>query len=132
MKKYFLVVLCAVVLFVVTGCGNKNQVVCEETATEGGVSMKAEIIVDFDDNDKLTDATAVYNLDSEETANQYCAFMKLAEDADKGVKVECSGKKITIKGFANVDQDEDEEPMIGMSKEDFMKKMAEEENVTCK
>ena len=132
MKKYLLVLACAMLLCAV-GCGKKNQVVCTQSETENGITMKAEVTVDFDANDKLTDATAVYELSDKDTASQYCAFMKLAEDAEKGVKIECSGNKITIKGFAKMDEDEDEEKLIGMSKEDFINKMKEESpEVSCK
>ena len=131
MRKYFLVVFCLVLLFVVTGCGNKNQVVCTQTETEGGVTVKGTVTVDFDKDDKLTDATAVYDIGNKTTADQYCALMKLVENPDKGVKVECSGSKVTIKGFANADLDEDEEQVIGMTKADFIQKM-QAEGLTCK
>ena len=131
MKKYFLVVFCIALLFVVSGCGKKNQVVCSQTQTENGVTVKGEVIVDFDDNDKLTDATAVYELSDKTSADQYCSLFKLMENADKGVSISCSGTKITIKGFANMDSDDEDEKMIGMLKEDFIKKMADE-SMTCK
>ena len=132
MKKYLLVLACAMLLCAV-GCGKKNQVVCTQSGTEDGVTMTTKVIVDFDANDKLTDATAEIELDNKDTASTYCAFMKLAEDAEKGVKVDCSGKKITIKGFARMDEDEEEEKLIGMSKEDFINKMKEESpEASCK
>ena len=132
MKKYFLVVFCAALLFLVSGCGKKNQVVCTQTQTEDGVTIKGEVVVDFDKDDKLTDATASYELSDKATADKYCSLFKLMEDADKGIKIECSGSKVIIKGFAKVDsEDEEDEKMIGMSKADFIKKMADEE-MTCK
>ena len=129
MKKYFLVVFCGALLFLLAGCSSKNQVVCTVEETEGGITMKGEVLVDFDKNDKLTDATATYDVGDKKTADQYCSFLKLMEDKEKGIEVSCSGTKITIKGFAKID-DEDEK-MVGMSKEDFLKK-AKEENMSCK
>ena len=70
-----------------------------------------------------------YDVGDKETADQYCSLFKLMEDKEKGIEVSCSGTKVTIKGFAKID-DEDEK-MIGMSKEEFLKK-AQEENMTCK
>ena len=45
MKKYLLVVLCALLLFVVTGCG-KNEVKC----TGKMEGYDAEVIAEFDSN----------------------------------------------------------------------------------
>ncbi len=131
-KKYFLFVFCAVLLFVVTGCGNKNQVVCTGSSTEGGINIEAKLVADFDENDKLKDAEVTYDLKDKSSADQYCSLFKLMEDKDKGVTVDCSGSKITIKGYANMDVEEDEsDAMIGKTKEEF-KKLMEEEEFTCK
>ena len=131
MKKYFLVVLCAVLVFVVAGCSKKNQLVCTGESTESGVKMKAEIVADFDSNDKLTDATVTYDLGSKEVADQYCSLFKLAEDKEKGVTIDCSGSKIIMKGYANV-SDEDEEAVVGKTKEEFKKLVESDQGVTCK
>ena len=132
MKKYFLVVFCALLLFVVTGCGDKkNQLKCTGSMSEGGVDMKAEIIADFDESDKLTDATIVYDLGSSETANQWCTLMQMMQDESKGIKVSCSGSKITITGYAKMDDEDEEESMIGKTKEEFKTAMAAEQ-ITCK
>lgn len=40
MKKYCLVLVFALVLFVATGCGSKNQVKCTGTQTEGGIKYQ--------------------------------------------------------------------------------------------
>ena len=131
MKKYLLIALLVVLSFGIAGCSKKNQVVCTQTETQNGITIKGEVIVDFDKDDKLTDATAVYDVSDKTTAEQYCSFMKLMEDAAKGVKVDCSGTKITINGFAQVDSEEDEEKIVGMSKTDFIEKM-KAEDMTCK
>lgn len=130
MKKYLLIVMCAILLLTV-GCGKKNQVKCSGTQNEGGISLKASVIADFDQENKLTDATAEYDLSDKEAADQYCSLFKLMENAEKGVSVSCSGTKVTIKGFANIDDDEEEEKIIGLTKEEFIKTM-EEEKLTCK
>ena len=128
MKKYFLVVVCALLLFLVTGCGGK-KLTCTQSVEEAGVKMEAQVIADLDDNDKIAGATVIYDLGDKATADSYCSLMKLAEDKEKGVTVECSGSKITINGMASMDDDED--AVIGQSKEEFVKK-AEEEGFTCK
>ena len=137
MKKYSLIALAAL-LVVVTGCGgggSKNTVTCTATSNEGGIEMKAEVVAEFDSNDKLEDATVTYDLGDSTVANQYCSLFKLMEDESKGVKVTCSGTKVTMTGFAQLEsEDEDDESAIGMSKEDFIKKMEESEDgsYTCK
>ena len=131
MKKYFLVVFCALLLFVVTGCGNKNQVKCTGSFSEGGMNMEAEMIADLDENDKVVDVTAVMDLGNSDTANSFCSLYKLMEDKEKGVEVSCSGSKITIKGYANVEAGEDEDQVVGKTKDEFIKLM-EEEDFTCK
>ena len=134
MKKSLLLLLGVLMLVVVTGCGKKNQVTCSASMSEGGVDMKAEVVADFDKDDKLTDATITYDVSDSKTAETYCALFKLMEDADKGITVSCSGSKITITGYANIDSSEDEETIIGVTKEEFKKKMQEndEQKFTCK
>lgn len=131
MKKYLLVFLCALTL-VVTGCG-KNQVTCTATLEESGVKMDAKVVADFDKDSKLSDATFEYEFNDSSIVDQYCSIFKLMEDAAKGITVECSGKKITIKGYAKVASDE-EESLVGVTKEEFIKQVEESEEgkFTCK
>ena len=134
MKKYFLIVLLLALVLVVTGCGSKNQLKCTGSYTEGGTTMKAEIVADFTKDDKLIDANVVYDLKDETTANQYCSLFKLMEDAEKGISVKCSGSKITIEGFAKMENeygDQEFSTLVGKTKEEF-KKAIETENLTCK
>ncbi len=131
-KKYLLVVLCALLL-VVTGCGNKNQVTCTGTMEEEGVEVKAEVVADFDKDDKLTAITITEDLGDKEKADQMCAMLKAFMPADSGVEASCSGSKVTIKGYEKRDADE-EDSMVGKTKEEFKKAMEEESEgkVTCK
>jgi hypothetical protein len=133
MKKYSLIALAALLL-VVTGCGgSKNKVTCTATEEEGGIKMTAELVAEFDKDDKLSDATVTYDLGDSTVAKQYCSLFQLMEDEEKGVKVSCSGSKVTISGYANAQSDDDEE-VLGMSRDEFIKKMEETEDVkfTCK
>ena len=152
MKKYLLVVLCALLLVTVTGCGSKkekgenggnggnnnpakNQVVCTATGEENGIKMTAEVIGEFDNDNKLTDAKVSYDLSDETVAQQYCSLFKLMEDTEKGVTVNCSGTKITINGYANMESDdEDDKVLKGISKDEFISyiKSSDEATYTCK
>ena len=129
MKKYLLVLVCAVLVLAVAGCSKKNQLKCTGEMDESGVKIKAEVVADFDKDDKLTDAVVYYDLGSKETADQYCSFMKMMEDSAKGVSISCSGSKITIKGYAQMD--DGEEKLAGTTKDDFVKAM-QREGLTCK
>ena len=135
MKKYFLLVFCALLL-VVTGCGKKNQVICSGTTTEDGTEIKAEIIADFDKDDKLTTVTMIEDLGDKTKADQFCAmYNAFASELSEGVSISCSGSKVTIKGYEKMDDDEESsESMIGKTKEEFKKAIEEESNgtVTCK
>lgn len=133
MKKYFLVVFCTLLLLAVTGCGNKNQVVCTGSMSEGGVDVKAEMVADFDKDDKLTSVTVTEDLGDKEKADQMCALFKAFMPADSGVDISCSGSKVTIKGYENMADDE-EDKMVGMTKEEFKAAMEQEAEgeITCK
>ena len=133
MKKCLLAVICVLVLFVTTGCG-KNQVKCTASSTENGVKMDAEVVATFDSNDKLTDAVITYDLNDKTVASQYCAIFKLAENAEKDIKVTCSGTKVTITGYANLESEEDDESLKDLTKEEFVKRVQESEEAkfTCK
>ena len=134
MKKYFLFIFCTFLLFVVTGCG-KNQITCTGTAEEEGVKLDAKVVGTFDKNNKLTDAVVEYELNDEKTAETYCSFIKMMEDKDKGITVECKGKKITVTGYANITDEDDsnDEALLGKSKEEFKKFLEENDEVkmTC-
>ena len=132
MKKYFLIVFCALLLLV-TGCGSKNQVKCTGTMKEGDQEIKAEIIGNFDENDKLTTVTLIEDVGSKETADQYCSLYKAFMTADSGMSINCSGSKITIEGYEKM-ADDDDEQIVGKTKEEFKKAMEEESEgqVTCK
>lgn len=129
MKKYFFVVFFALMLVVLVGCGNKNQVTCSGEMNEGGMTIKAEVIADLDADNKVTDATVVYDLGDETTATTYCSFFKLMEDSSKGISISCSGSKITIKGYAQME--DGDEKLVGTTKDDFVKAM-EAEGLKCK
>ena len=131
MKKYLLIFVCVLVLFVVTGCG-KSELKCRGTMTQNGVEMKAEITAQFDSDDKLVDATIVEDLENKEKADQLCTLFKTYLNPDEGIEVSCSGSKVTIKGYAKL-VGSTEEGMTGRTKEEFKSAIKESTNgkVTC-
>ena len=125
MKKSFLIIFMVVILLVVTGCGN-NQVKCSGEYNESNVNIVADIIADLDKDDKVASAKMIFDLKDDESANLVCdTYKKLMEEKD-GVTVTCSGSKITIDGYTNLDKE-----LLGVSKEEFIKGM-ESQKFTCK
>ena len=130
MKKSLLVFVCACALALLTGCV-KNQVTCTGEQNQEGIKIRATVTAELDSNDKLTDAVIEYELDNNDAATQYCNIFKTLENTGKGVNVKCSGKKITVTGYANIETEDESESYVGASKEDFIKAM-ENEGLTCK
>ena len=135
MKKYIIVAL--LIVFLTVGCGkkNSNQVKCTaKMPVNASLTIDAEIIAYFDKDDKLNDATFVYDLKDKDMAEQYCSMFKLMESAADGVKVKCSGTKITIEGYGNLETADDAEEIMGMTKSEFIKTMESytEAEFSCK
>lgn len=125
MKKYFLIAVVALVLLV--GCGNKNQVTCTASMSEGGISMKVSVIADLDSDNKVTKVAYEYDFGDSKTAEQYCSLIQLSyKDA------QCSGSKITIPDATSM-LEESGQKVVGMTKDEFVKfAQSESTGVTCK
>ena len=97
------------------------------------MKITAEIIGNFDKDDKLESVTMIEDLGSKETADQFCSLYKAFLTEDSGVTISCSGSKVTINGYEKMAEDSDEK-VVGMTKEEFKKAMEEEAEgqVTCK
>ena len=125
MKKYFL--FAVVSLLLLTGCG-KKQVVCSAKVEEAGVSMNVSLIGELDSADKITKVSYEYEFSDATTADQYCSLIKLAYADAK-----CSGKTITIEDATAMLEEEGDEKIVGMSKDDFIATAQKEsKDVTCK
>ena len=120
-------------LFLLTGCGEK-KVTCTTTVEEDGVKYEAKMIANLKDN-KVESGKMELTFGDKETGEQYCnlikAFMGLAEDENK-VEIKCDGKKMTVDSL-DFDTEEDEESLIGKTKDDFIKAFKEKyPEATCK
>lgn len=108
-----------------------NKVTCSGSYKEDGVGeMGAEIIVEFDDNNIIKNASIIYDLKDIPNATSYCQVFKMMEDPTKGIEVNCSGSKIEI---TNVDKMEDDEDfdLAGVSKDELIEAM-KSEGFTCR
>ena len=124
MKKLLLAV-CVISLLLTTGCG-KKQLICSQSDTVEGETMKVDVIMDLDKNDKVTSAKIVYDFGSKEAADVYCELFKTGDES----AVSCSGSKITINN-ADAMEDDEEEKVVGKTKAE-VKKSAEENGFTCR
>ena len=96
--------------------------------TQDGTTLKVSLIGELDASDKITKVSYEYEFSDSTTADQYCALIKLAYADAK-----CSGKKIIIEDATAMLEEEGEEKVVGMSKDDFIAKAKSESNdVTCK
>ena len=131
MKKGILLGLAS--LFILTGCGNKNEVVCTGKMDEEGMKAEAKITATIKD-DKVEKVSAAITFDDKETAEQYCSLFEMAngfaESEDDKVGFKCDGKTISFENYS--DFAGDDEDIVGMAKADFIKTMEKEDGVTCK
>lgn len=127
MRKGFVFGISTLLLVGLTGCGSKNQLICTKSGTVEGVDISVEVTIDLDKDDKITDASLVYDIKDNDIASQFCETAK--ESYKKGVS--CSGNKTTIKGLDNLENPDGTEHWSSKTKDDFIKK-AESEGFTCK
>ena len=131
MKKF--AILFVVGLFLVSGCGKKNQVTCTAAQEEEGQKYTMTLTADIKD-DKVSGVSAKMDFDNEDTAKSFCGILGLvnsmAEDENSKVNYDCGKKSITIKNYENLAESEGEE-VTNISKEEFIKEL-EEEGFTCK
>ena len=132
MKKYFLIVFCAALLFVVTGCGSTSKVICTKTNTDGDQTMKEEGVFELDSNNKVTKAYGTFIFDDKDTAQSYCDLFKMSVGEKYVDLFECSGKEIKIKDLEKMaDDDSDSPKLTGMTKDELIK-LEESEGYSCK
>lgn len=121
-----------------TGCGGK-KVVCTSEVKDVTGSYKMNITANLKDN-KVSKLSAEMKFEDDNAAEQMCsmlkAFSSLIEGNEK-LDYKCNGKKITVNNYnLLVDSDDDSDKVIGITKDEFIKKMEEsstdEEKVTCK
>ena len=147
MKK--LAVLGLAALFLVTGCGSKdddnsskksestkssetkkidskNQVVCSGKESAAGQSISMKMTASLDSSDKVEKVSATITFNDKKFAEQYCSLYKAkVEDADKIMK--CNGNSVEFSNYSAVVGDE----IAGIDKDEFIEVM-EDEGLTCK
>ena len=120
-----------------TGCGNK--VVCSSTVKDGEESYKVKITANMKSN-KVSSVDGEMTFESEASAEKMCSMLNLvnsfSSDEEKKLDFKCKGKKITIKNYDKLESDDAEDKLVGLTKDEFIKKMTEgsdeESKVTCK
>ncbi len=132
MKKIMFSIMVVGCVFLLTGCGLGNKVVCTGTTEESGYKVGMKVTATLKGN-KVDKVSASMSFDNKETADTFCSILKLANTyAEDGKKIDfsCSGKSITIKDYTQL-VDSSDEKLSDITKEDFIKAM-ESEKLKCK
>lgn len=137
-------------LLLLTGCGSSSKnLTCTAEFEEEGHKYTGEIVAELDDNDKVKDVSMTMGFDNKEDATQmYSSYQmiisfakSMAEQSGEEfpeIDIKQDGKKVIISNYAALDKlnsgEEEQETLIGMSKEDFQKKVEAQEEAkwTCK
>ena len=132
MKKSVFVALFALLLVFVVGCGNKNEVVCSKTNSEGGKSVTEEGVFKLDSDNKVTGADVTYKFSDKDLATSYCSLFKMGIDSKYSDLISCSDTEVTIKNFEKIVGNEDDSTkLVGMTKDELIK-FETGEGYTCK
>ena len=90
-------------IFLLTGCGSKDEAVnsltCKLTDTSSEDKIVEVVTANFDSNNKLTKTEVAIEFEDEETGKFYCNIyntMNVGKTDDEKVKVTCDGKRIVI------------------------------------
>ena len=138
MKKFGAFLFVSTLLL--TGCGKNNKVTCSGTQEEGGKKFTTEITATLKD-DKVNSLSSKMTFGDEESAKEYCGMLALASsftsNENEKIDYKCDGKSVTINNFENLVSDDDDDKIIGLTKQEFideMTKSAKEEGteITCK
>lgn len=147
MKKVFFSLTAVLGVLLLTGCGSSNKVTCSAEVEESGKTYKGEIVAKLDGDNKVKDASITMEFETEDDASQYYSTYQMIinfakQFAQEGqevpeINIKKDGKKVIISdyaAFAKTNSEEESEELIGMSKEDFIKKMESdtEPKWTCK
>lgn len=136
-------------LLLLTGCGSSKNLTCTADFEEDGHKYTAEVVAELDGDDKVKDASITMEFENKDDATQmyssYQMVIQMAESMAKQsgeevpkIDIKQDGKKVIISNYAELDKlgsgEEDEESLIGMSKDDFKKHIESQEEVkwTCK
>ena len=130
LKILLLVAFMAVILFALTGCGNKLVATKETEDSEMG-TIKEKYEYTFK-KDKIDSVKAIYTFEDKEKAedaekelNAMMALMSAFSDEEIDMEVERSGKKVTMKldasTFASMEGED-----VSVSKDELKEQLEEE------
>lgn len=131
-----LLLVMAMLLVLLTGCGGNKLVATKTTEDEGMGFGKYEETVELKfKDDKVNEITMTYEFEKEESAEGMAAIFNLgvsmSEEEMQGFEVEQKGKKVIIKMDAKMFAEQEGVSEEEMTKE-AMKKALEEDGYTVK
>ena len=132
-KSILLVMIMAVTLFALTGCGGKKLVATKSNEDDFFGKYEETIEVTFK-NDKADKITITMEFEDEDKAEGIASLYKLSSSEDlEGVEVESKGKKLIMtmdaKAFAEQEGMEDNDDSLSR---DSIKKSLEEDGYKVK
>lgn len=131
MKRYFLIVLCILLLCVV-GCSKNNQIICSKTITEDGETVLEERTFYLDKNSKVETASETFTFSSKEDAKDYCDMFNDVFGSNYSDLIICSDKEITINNYEKLIDGEDSSiRIVGLTKEELIN-LGDSSGYTCK
>ena len=132
MKKYFLIVICAVLLFGVVGCSKKQKLVCTKTTTEDELTLVEESIYEFDKDNKITSAVGTMEFNDKDVTKSYCEFFKdTLGDKASGI-LSCTDTKLTINDLDKLAEAVKETTRFVGEDKDSIIKIHTDDGYTCK
>lgn len=102
LKLVLLVAFMSIILFALTGCGDK--LVATRETDQYGMTAKETIEVSFK-GDTVNNVKWTYEFEDKETAEGIEAMFKMMYDEEEGMKVKQSGKKLIIELDAEAYED---------------------------
>jgi len=125
LKELLLVAFMAVVLFTLTGCGNK--LVATRETEEMGMKWEEKVEIKFK-GDKVDSVKMTYTFDDKETAESMKSLLSLGlsmSEEDMGMEVKQSGKKVIMELDAEAYADM-EGADLEVSKDELREELEEE------
>ena len=114
----------------ISGCKKPTQLTCMGTYNKDKIIVSAEIVANFDKEERLNNAKIEYDFHDAKKANEYCTQLKQLQEVDN-IDVSCVDTKVISEGFTIIDVATNTVDYLDKTKDDFMKIM-DDLAFTCK
>ncbi len=126
MKKYVFVSLLMIIVFTLTGCGEK-KVVCSHDQIMDDKKVDVKFILTLDDNNVIKLASVSYDFSDKESADKVCESLT---EYNKNGNISCNNRNIYINNIEEL-EDSYKDRIVGKDKEEIVS-MLENSGYSCK